>query len=144
MDFEDPFDRLAGESGIKKLKFHTPGGKVGKPFQILSFDEDGLKLRTSTGGRVSLRREVFQVAEQLLRDLGSVEEGGWVPMKDETLSMVLRGQNRDKACSSYVFPLLAHLNRVEIKRGRAAQLRLSSFASEDNTHAESKDESKSA
>lgn len=123
--FSDPFTLIRELPNVKKTRFQTPGaGKTGRPFQIIKFTEDEIFIRTSRGGRVRLRMEVFQVGEQLLRDLGQVEEDGWVLLSDDTLNTILRGENRDNACSSYVFPLLEAVGLVEIQRSRPVKLRL--------------------
>jgi hypothetical protein len=121
---DDPYEAIKCIPNLKRTKFKTPGGKAGRPFQVLKMDDDMISVRTSRGGRVSLRQEVFQVAEQLLRDLGEKEEGHWVLLSDDILTNVLRGQNRDNACSSYVFPLLEATGRIEIDRSRPVKLRL--------------------
>lgn len=126
--FDDPFLDIRELDDLRKRRFTTPGGRAGKPFKVLKVDDDALTLRTSAGGKVSLRSEVFQVAEQLLRDLGALDDERWVAMSDPTLDGVLRGQNRDKACTSYVFPLLEAIERVEIDRGRPVRFRLAGAA----------------
>lgn len=129
---DDPYEAVRQLTNLKKQKFKTPGGKAGRPFQVLTMDEDMVTVRTSRGGRVKVCNEVFQVAEQLLRDLGEKEAGHWVLLSDDILSNVLRGQNRDNACSSYVFPLLEAAGRIEIDRSRPVKLRLAQASSENN------------
>lgn len=122
---DDPYEAIKNIPKLKKEKFKTPGGKAGRPFQVLETGDDMMAVRTSRGGKVTIQIEVFQVAEQLLRDLGEKEEGRWVLLSDDVLSGVIRGQNHDKACSSYVFPLLEATGRIEIDRSRPVKLRLS-------------------
>lgn len=122
---DDPYEAIKHIPNLKKEKFKTPGGKAGRPFQVIDMGDDVMSVRTSRGGRVQIQIEVFQVAEQILRDLGEKEEGHWVLLSDDVLSAVLRGQNHDKACSSYVFPLLEAAGRIEIDRSRPVKLRLS-------------------
>jgi hypothetical protein len=121
---DEAFDAVTNLAQLTTRRFETPGGARGRPFRVLSSSPDGLQVRTSTGGRLRLRAEVFATAEKLLADLGATEEDRWVFLKDEVLSGVLRGENRDKAVSSYVFPLLEAAGRVEIERKRPARLRL--------------------
>jgi len=122
--YDDGYEAVRAIEDLKRAKLKTPGGNRGRPFKVLEHNEDELTLRTSGGGKVRLRAETFDTALRILRDLGAVTDGGWVLMKDETLDMVLRGENRDKACTSYVFPLLEAAGKVEIERGRPTRLRL--------------------
>ena len=64
-----------------------------------------------------------QAAHKALGDLGALEEGGWVPISDETLVAVVQSENRDKACTSYVLPLLEAIGWVELERKRPARAR---------------------
>lgn len=124
MDFDDPLELIRALPDLRKRRFQTPGGRAGRPFSVLKHDQDQIVLRSSRGGRITLRALVFQTAEQILRDLGQDSEGGWVLLSNDILDAVLRGENRDHACTSYVFPLLEAVDRVEIDRGRPARLRL--------------------
>ncbi|MBL4849063.1 MAG: hypothetical protein JKY65_26360 [Planctomycetes bacterium] len=123
--WEDPFEDVKALSELTRQRFQTPGaGRSGKPFQVLSTADDQLEVRTSRGGRVVLRAEAFQTAPKLIGDLGGLEEGGWVRVSDETLNAVLSGENREKACGSYVLPLLEATGWVELERKRPARVRL--------------------
>ena len=122
--WEDPFEDVRALEGLTRQRFQTPGaGKSGKPFQVSSVSADQLEVRTSRGGRVVLRAEAFQTAPKLIGDLGGLEEDGWVRVSDETLNAVLSGENREKACGSYVLPLLEATGWVELERKRPARVR---------------------
>ena len=124
MEWEDPFERVKALPELTRTRFQTPGaGRTGKPFHVVSSGDDQLEVRTSTGGRVTLRAEAFQTAPKLIGDLGGLEEGGWVRVSDETLNAVLSGENREKACGSYVLPLLEAAGLVELERTRPARVR---------------------
>lgn len=122
--WEDPFEDVRALPELTRQRFQTPGaGRSGKPFQVASVSADQLEVRTSRGGKVVLRAEAFQTAPKLIADLGGLEEGGWVRVSDETLNAVLSGENREKACGSYVLPLLEATNWVELERKRPARVR---------------------
>ncbi|MGE0708546.1 MAG: hypothetical protein AB7N76_23040 [Planctomycetota bacterium] len=124
---DDPFEALRALPDLKRRTFRTPAaGKAARPFSVLSITDDSLEVRTSTGGRVTLRAEAFQAAEKAVGDLGAIDPDGWVPISDPTLTAVLQSENRDKACGSYVLPLLEALGRVALERSRPARVRLPS------------------
>lgn len=122
---DDPFEALRAQTKITRESFKTPAaGKAARPFKVLSFADDALDVRTSRGGKVTLRSEAFQGALKAIGDLGALDEEGWIRAGDETLVAVIQSENRDKACSSYVLPLLEHLGLVELDRSRPARVRL--------------------
>lgn len=122
---DDPFLAIRALEDLTRRTFTTPGaGRTGKPFRVLGVTDDGLDVQTSRGGRVSLRAEAFDGAVKALADLGAVEPEGWVAVSDETLVAVLQSENRDKACTSYVLPLLEAVGAVELARTRPARARV--------------------
>lgn len=121
---DDPFELVKVLKDLRRQTFKTPAaGKSARPFKVLSTEADFLEVQTSRGGRVTLRAEAFQAAHKALGDLGALEEGGWVPISDETLVAVVQSENRDKACTSYVLPLLEAIGWVELERKRPARAR---------------------
>ena len=48
------------------------------------------------------------------------------PGRDETLVAVLQSENRERACVSYVLPLLEAVGLIELERARPARARLRS------------------
>ncbi len=122
---DDPFNAVRELDDLSRRTFTTPAaGRAARPFRVLSTSDDALEVQTSRGGRVTLRAEAFQGALKVLGDLGAVEDGGWVRVSDETLVAVLQSENRDKACSSYVLPLLEACGLIELARTRPARARL--------------------
>jgi hypothetical protein len=122
---DDPFDAVRALEGLTRTKFKTPAaGKAARPFQVAAQGDDFLEVRTSRGGRVQLRAEAFQGALKVIGDLGAIEPEGWVRASDETLVGVLQSENRDKACSSYVLPLLEEAGLIELERKRPSRVRL--------------------
>jgi hypothetical protein len=120
----DAYDRVLALTDLKTRVFKTPGaGNVGKPFRVERANQDVLEVRTSTGGRVSLRPESFAAGVKALEDLGATEAERWVPVSDDTLSAILSSENRDKAVTSYVLPLLEAVGLVELARTRPARAR---------------------
>lgn len=121
---DDPFERVLTLPDLKRTTFKTPGsGSSSRPFQVLGASEDGLEVRTSQGGRVTLRAEAFAAAAKAIADLGEVEPEGWVRSSDEALTAVVSSENRDRACVSYVLPLLEAAGLVELDRSRPARVR---------------------
>ncbi len=122
---DDPFLAISALDDLTRRTFTTPGaGRTGKPFRVLGATDDGLDVQTSRGGKVSLRAEAFDGAVKALADLGAVEPEGWVAVSDETLVAILQSENRDKACASYVLPLLEAVGAVELARTRPARARV--------------------
>lgn len=123
---DDPFDAVQNLPELTRARYKTPAaGAAARPFQVLSASqEEGLLVRTSKGGRVSLRPEAFQAAIKLLGDLAQDDPDGWVKVSDPTLVAVLQSENREKACNSYVLPLLEAAGLIELERGRPARARL--------------------
>ena len=132
MILDDPFDAVANLAELTRTTFKTPAaGNASRPFKVLSASqEEGLEVRTSRGGRVTLRPEAFGAAIKLLSDLAVDDPGGWVKVSDPTLVQILQAENRDKACNSYVLPLLEAVGQIELDRGRPARARLPQAASE--------------
>lgn len=123
--FLDAFGAVKALPDLTEQRFNTPGGgKRGRPFAVLAANDDELTVRTSTGGRVTLRSEPFQTAVKLVGDLGPLDPDGWVRVSDETLVAVLASENREKACTSYVLPLLEAAGLLELDRGRPARVRV--------------------
>ncbi len=121
----DPFLAVTALPDLARTTFKTPGaGNVAKPFTVREVGRDEVVLRTSRGGRVTLRAEAFFAAHKALADLGAVEEGGWVRTSDETLGAILATENREHGVTSYVLPLLEAAGLVELDRGRPARARV--------------------
>jgi len=121
----DPFDAVSDLPDLKTRSFRTPGaGTTSRPFQVAAAGPDGLEVRTSRGGRVTLRAEAFQGAVKVVSDLSVDDPDGWVRASDETLQAVLQSENRDKAVGSYVLPLLEAAGLVELDRGRPSRVRI--------------------
>jgi hypothetical protein len=124
---ENAYELVLQVPDLKTRVWKTPGsGNTGKPFRVERATSDVLEVRTSQGGRVSLRPEAFAAGVKALADLGATTDERWVPVSDETLQAVLSSENRDKACSSYVLPLLEGAGLVEIARERPARARAKS------------------
>jgi hypothetical protein len=125
----DAFDAVLALEGLNKRTFKTPGaGASGRAFKVGATSPDSLEVRTQSGGRVTLRAEAFAGAVKALGDLAPDDPDGWVRTSDETLVMVLQSENRDKACTSYVLPLLEAVGLIEIERKRPSRARLSAPA----------------
>jgi len=121
---DDPFDAVCALDDLTRHTFKTPGaGRTGRPFHVTAAGPEGLEVRTSRGGRLTLRAEAFSGALKVLRDLGPLDPEGWVRVSDDTLNAVLQSENRDKAVTSYVLPLLEAAGRVELVRARPARVR---------------------
>ena len=86
--------------------------------------QDSLEVRTQRGGRVTLRAEAFAAGLKALSDLAPDDPQGWVRTSDETLLLVLQSENREKACASYVLPLLEAAGLIEIERKRPSRARV--------------------
>ncbi|RMG07011.1 MAG: hypothetical protein D6731_24590 [Planctomycetota bacterium] len=125
MDPYEALDRVLALPNLREETYRTPGaGASGRPFRVARAGDDEVVVRTSRGGRVTLRREAFAAALKVLSDLAPDDPEGWVRVSDPLLVSVLGGENRDKACTSYVLPLLEAASLVEIERRRPARARL--------------------
>jgi hypothetical protein len=121
----DAYDAVLALPDLRKTTFKTPAaGNSSRPFTINRAEPDGIEVRTSRGGRVTLRREAFDGAIKVIGDLGPLDPEGWVRVSDETLVAVLQSENRDRAVTSYVLPLLEAVGQVELARKRPAKVRL--------------------
>jgi hypothetical protein len=121
---EDALDRVLALPDLKTRVFKTPGsGNTGRPFRVERASQEGVSVRTSAGGTVALRPESFAAGVKALHDLGATNAEGWVPVSDDTLAAILSSENREKACTSYVLPLLEAAGLVEIDRVRPSKAR---------------------
>jgi hypothetical protein len=121
---QEAYDLVLALPDLKTRIFKTPGaGNTSKPFRIERANADGLTVRTSTGGFVPLRPEAFAAGVKALGDLGETLPERWVPVSDETLAAIMSSENREKAATSYVLPLLEAAGLVEIERTRPAKAR---------------------
>src|SRR5581483_7193349 len=121
MDFASAFDAVKAIPDLKTKVWKTPGaGNTSKPFRVERATDDLLEVRTSQGGRVSLRAFAFDAGVKALDDLGAADATGerWVLVSDEALQAVLASENRDRAVSSYVLPLLEGAGLIELARER--------------------------
>ena len=124
-DLFQAFEAVLAVPELRETTFQTAGGGgAARPFKVIGQEPDALLIKTSRGGTVSLRAEAFAAALKVLRDLAPDDPQGWVRTGDETLVAVLQAENRDKACSSYVLPLLAAAGRIELDRGRPSRARI--------------------
>ncbi len=122
---EDAYDRVLALADLKTKIWKTPGaGATGKPFRVERATSEVLEVRTSQGGRISLRPETFATGVKALADLGATLEDRWVPVSDDVLTAVLSSENREKACTSYVLPLLEAAGLIEIERKRPSRARV--------------------
>ncbi|MCA8924598.1 MAG: hypothetical protein KDD82_22490 [Planctomycetes bacterium] len=125
--WDDAFEAVRTLEDLTTRNFRTPAaGARARPFKVSKTQLDGLEVTTSRGGTIQLRAEAFAAAVKVLHDLGEDEarEGGWVPISDELLVSVLQAENHERACSSYVLPLLVEAGKLELDRGRPARARL--------------------
>jgi hypothetical protein len=123
----DAYDQVLALADLKTRVFKTPGaGNTARPFRVERANADGVSVRTSQGGVVALRPEAFAAGVKALSDLGAVLPERWVPISDETLTLILSSENREKACTSYVLPLLEAVGLIEIERSRPARARTKS------------------
>lgn len=125
--WEDAFEAVSALDDLTLRSFRTPAaGARARPFKVSKVGLDELQVSTSKGGTVPLRAEAFVAAVKVLHDLGQDEslEEGWVRISDELLVSVVQAENRERACVSYVLPLLAEAGKLELDRGRPARARL--------------------
>lgn len=121
---QEAYDLVLALTDLKTRIFKTPGaGNTSKPFRIERANAEGLTVRTSNGGFVPLRPEAFQAGVKALADLGSTLPDRWVPVSDDALAAILSSENREKAATSYVLPLLEAAGLVEILRQRPSKAR---------------------
>lgn len=121
----DAFDAVLAIPDLMKRTFQTPGaGASSKPFSVRAQTPDGLEIKTSRGGTVTLRAEAFDGGLKALGDLGQDDPEGWVRASDETLLAVLTSENRDHAVASYVLPLLEAAGLIDLDRRRPARARV--------------------
>lgn len=121
----DAFDAVLALPDLMKTTFKTPGaGASSKPFSVRAQTPDGLEVKTSRGGTVTLRAEAFDGGLKALGDLGVDDPEGWVRTSDDTLLAVLTSENRDHAVASYVLPLLEAAGLIDIDRSRPARARV--------------------
>ena len=120
----DAYQSVIEIEGLEGRVFKTPGaGKTSKPFRVAEHDEWGLSLGTSAGGRVKVRAAAFEAALKYLSDFGCRGDS-WLPVSDMGFQDLMRFENDQKACGSYVLPLLEAAGLVEIERKRPARVRL--------------------
>jgi len=121
----DAYDLVLALADLKTRIFKTPGaGNTSKPFRVERANQEGLTVRTSTGGFVALRPEAFQAGVKALEDLSATLPERWVPVSDDALAAILSSENREKAATSYVLPLLEAAGLVEIARARPSKARV--------------------
>lgn len=124
MEHWNAYDLILALPDLKTRIWQTPGaGKTSKPFRVERANGDSLEVRTSQGGRVTLRPEAFSGGLKAIADLGALEPERWVLVSDESLQAILSSENRDKAVSSYVLPLLEGAGVLELLRERPAKAR---------------------
>lgn len=124
MSWQDAYDLVLALPDLKTRVFKTPGaGNTSKPFRVERANAEVLTVRTSAGGTVSLRPEAFSAGVKALSDLGAEQPERWVPVSDDVLAAILSSENRDKAVTSYVLPLLEAVGLVEIARARPSKAR---------------------
>ena len=124
---QDAYDVVLAIPDLKTRIWKTPGaGNTAKPFRVERASAETMEIRTSQGGRVPLRPEAFAAGVKALSDLGAVLPERWVLVSDETLQIVMSAENREKACGSYVLPLLEAAGLIEIERTRPAKARAKS------------------
>lgn len=125
-DWFAPFEAVLALPGLRETTFQTAGsGASARPFKVAGTEPDALLVKTSRGGTIALRAEAFAAALKVLSDLAPDDPEGWVLTGDDTLVAVLQSENRDKACSSYVLPLLDAAGKVELDRvSRPSRVRL--------------------
>jgi hypothetical protein len=122
---QDAYDLVLSLPDLKTRIFKTPGaGNTSKPFRVERASQEGLTVRTSNGGFVPLRPETFPSGVKALADLGATLPERWVPVSDDTLAAILSSENREKAATSYVLPLLEAVGLVEIERKRPSKARV--------------------
>jgi hypothetical protein len=122
---EEAYDLVLAIADLKTRIFKTPGaGNTARPFRVERANQDGLTVRTSQGGFVPLRPEAFAAGVKALADLGATLPERWVPVSDDTLAAILSSENREKAATSYVLPLLEAAGLVELDRSRPAKARV--------------------
>lgn len=125
--WEDAFEAVTALEDLTLRSFRTPAaGARARPFKVAKVGVEQLEVSTSRGGKVPLRAEAFVAAVKILHDLGQDEalEGGWVRISDELLVGVLQAENGERACVSYVLPLLAEAGKIELERSRPARARV--------------------
>jgi hypothetical protein len=128
---QEAYDLVLALPDLKTRIFKTPGaGNTSKPFRIERANAEGLTVRTSNGGFISMRPEAFQAGVKALADLGATLPERWVPVSDDTLAAILSSENREKAATSYVLPLLEAAGLVEIERTRPSKARTTAAAAE--------------
>lgn len=121
----DAYDAVLAIADLTKRTFQTPGaGNTSKPFTVRAQTPDGLEVKTSRGGTVTLRSEAFDGGLKALADLGVDDPEGWVRASDDTLLAVLSSENRDHAVASYVLPLLEAAGLIDLDRKRPARARV--------------------
>lgn len=121
---QDAYDLVLALPDLKTRVFKTPGaGNTSRPFRVERANADGVTVRTSQGGTVGLRPEAFAAGVKALEDLGATLPERWVPVSDDALAAILSSENREKAATSYVLPLLEAAGLVEIERSRPAKAR---------------------
>lgn len=121
----DSYEAVRALPDLKTCIWKTPSaGATAKPFRVDRVTSEAIEVKTSMGGRVSLRPEAFEAGVKALADLGANDGEGWVLVSDDVLSAVLSSENREKACTSYVLPLLEAAGLIEIARARPAKARV--------------------
>ncbi|MBX3467975.1 MAG: hypothetical protein KF878_13970 [Planctomycetes bacterium] len=120
----DAFDAVLALPDLTRRTFQTPGaGASSRPFTVRAQTPDGLEVKTSRGGTVTLRAEAFDGGLKALRDLGADDPEGWVRTSDDVLLAVLSSENRDHAVASYVLPLLEAAGLIDLDRRRPSRAR---------------------
>ena len=72
MSWTNAWDAVLALPDLKTRVFKTPGsGNTSKPFRVERANQEGLTVRTSAGGTVSMRPEAFTAGVKALADLGA-------------------------------------------------------------------------
>jgi hypothetical protein len=104
-------------------KLRTPDDRTGKPFSILTIDEEAVTVRTARGGRVRISPFTFDTAVKYLQDLG-ISGDTWLEVKDEVFQAVLNSENDRVRAASYVLAILAKAGLVDVDGSRPNKVRL--------------------
>ena len=117
----------AYEQVLAKVKagdrLRTPDRRTGKPFVVEALDPEGIRVRTSSGGRVRMSSFTFDTAVKYLSDFGCRGEK-WLAAGDDSFQTVLNIENDRVRAASYVLAILGAAEVLDVDGNRPNRVRL--------------------
>jgi len=119
---DTPFDRVIAQVR-PGTRLKTPDDRTGKTFVVDVVDNEGVLVKTYSGGRVKIGLFTFDTAVKFLDDMG-VRGDTWMPVKDDLFQAILNSENDRVRASSYVVSILGAAGVIDVDGSRPNRVRL--------------------